>query len=55
MKPGEGTQAAYEVIREEVSRLDEDRVLSTDIEAVKNLLKSGEILAAVETRVGELN
>ncbi|MBC8246755.1 MAG: histidine ammonia-lyase [Deltaproteobacteria bacterium] len=55
MKPGEGTQAAYEVIRGKVSRLDEDRVLSTDIEAVKNLLKSGEILAAVETQVGELN
>ena len=55
MKPGEGTQAAYEVIREEVSRLDEDRVLSTDIEAVKNLLKSGEILAAVEAKVGRLN
>ena len=55
MKPGEGTQAAYEVIRGKVSRLDEDRVLSTDIEAVKNLLKSGEILAAVEAKVGQLN
>ena len=55
MKPGEGTQAAYEVIRGKVSRLDEDRVLSTDIEAVKKLMKSGEILAVVEARVGELN
>ena len=55
MKPGEGTEAAYTVIRREVSRLDEDRVLSTDIEAVKNLMKSGEILAVVEARVGELN
>ena len=55
MKPGEGTQAAYEVIRGKVSRLDEDRVLSTDIEAVKRLLQSGEILAAVEAKVGRLN
>jgi len=35
--------------------LDEDRVLSTDIEAVKRLLQSGEILAAVEAKVGRLN
>ena len=55
MKPGEGTQAAYSVIRKTVPRLDEDRVLSSDIEAVKNIMKSGEILDAVEAKVGRLN
>lgn len=54
-KPGEGTQAAYEVIRGVVPRLDNDRVLSSDIATVKNLLKSGKILAAVEAKVGKLN
>ena len=55
MKPGEGTEAAYSVIRGEVPRLDEDRVLSSDIETVNNLMKSGRILDAVEAKVGKLN
>ena len=55
MKHGEGTDAAYQTIRGEVSRLDADRVLSTDIDAVRGLIKSGKILAAVEAKVGTLN
>jgi len=55
MKPGEGTEAAYTMIRGEVPRLDEDRVLSSDIEDANNLMKSGKILAAVEAKVGRLN
>ena len=54
MKPGEGTMAAYNVIRETVSHLENDRVLSKDIEAVKGLMQSGKILQAVEAKVGKL-
>lgn len=54
MKPGEGTLAAYNVIRGNVSHLENDRILSKDIEAVKSLLRSGKILEAVEGKVGEL-
>ncbi|MDY6789819.1 MAG: histidine ammonia-lyase [Thermodesulfobacteriota bacterium] len=54
MKPGEGTMAAYNVIRGPVSHLDSDRVLSKDIEAVKGLMRSGKILQAVEQKVGAL-
>jgi len=54
MKPGEGTMAAYNVIRGTVSHLDSDRILSKDIEAVKSLMRSGKILEAVEEKVGEL-
>jgi histidine ammonia-lyase len=54
LKPGEGTLAAYRVIREAVPHLDSDRVLSTDIAAVKGLMRTGKILAAVENRVGAL-
>ncbi|MCG3137313.1 MAG: Histidine ammonia-lyase [Phycisphaerae bacterium] len=53
-KPGKGTQAAYEVIRRHVPRLVEDRVLHPDIEAIRKLIKSGEILDAVEKTVGPL-
>ena len=54
MKPGEGTMATYNVIRDTVSHLDSDRILSKDIEAVKSLMRSGKILEAVEEKVGEL-
>jgi len=54
IKPGEGTMAAYNVIRSTVSHLDSDRILSKDIEAVKSLMQSGKILEAVEDKIGEL-
>ena len=54
MKPGEGTLAAYQAIRRMVSHLDKDRIISTDIAAVKQLMRSGKILNAVEKQVGEL-
>jgi histidine ammonia-lyase len=54
MKPGEGTLAAYRVIREAVPHLDRDRVLSPDIQKVLDLIKEGTLLEAVESRVGAL-
>jgi histidine ammonia-lyase len=54
LKPGEGTLAAYQAIREEISHLDSDRIISEDIAAMKTLLRSGKILAAVEKKIGEL-
>ena len=54
MKPGKGTQAAYEVIRKHVARLDEDRPLYDDINKLKEVVDSGEILDAVERAVGTL-
>jgi len=54
MRPGRGTLVAYRVIREAVPHLDRDRVLSRDIEAVLDLVRSGRILEEVEAAVGEL-
>jgi len=54
MKPGKGTLAAYQAIRQSVSHLDKDRIVSTDISAVKQLMRSGKVLAAVEKKVGVL-
>jgi histidine ammonia-lyase len=54
MKPGEGTLAAYRAIRQNVSHLDKDRIISTDIDAVKQLMRSGKILKAVEKQIGQL-
>ena len=54
MKPGEGTLAAYTVIRNAVPHLDADRILHKDIDAVKQLMRNGQILDAVEKKVGKL-
>jgi histidine ammonia-lyase len=54
MKPGEGTLAAYTEIRKAVCHLDNDRILSVDIAAVKELMRSGKILQAVEKKIGKL-
>jgi histidine ammonia-lyase len=54
LKPGEGTLAAYQAIRRVISHLDTDRFLAPDIDAMRELMRSGAILAAVEERVGEL-
>ena len=53
--PGKGTQAAREVIRKHVKHLDVDRPLYPDHNAMKVLVSSGEILAAVEQAVGPLD
>jgi histidine ammonia-lyase len=55
MKPGEGTIKAYRLIRDTVPHLEEDRVLSKDIEAVVELMRSGNMLEEVETAVGKLH
>ena len=55
MQPGDGTKAAYEVIRKVVPHLEKDRILSEDIRRVMELICSGEILTAVEKAVGPLN
>jgi len=54
IKAGDGTLAAYEVIRNRVDYMKEDRILSTDIAKVKELLKDGSIVKAVENKIGVL-
>ena len=52
--PGLGVQAAREIIRKYVTHLDEDRPLYPDHTRMMSLVKSGEILEAVEKVVGSL-
>ena len=53
-RPGEGVRAAHEVIRRHVDHLDEDRPLFPDHDRMAALVRSGEVLEAVEAAVGEL-
>jgi histidine ammonia-lyase len=52
--PGKGVNIARQVIRSHVSHLDEDRPLHRDHNAMKALVRSGEILDAVEAAIGSL-
>jgi histidine ammonia-lyase len=54
VKPAPATQAAYEVIRTHVKKLEEDRPLHEDINTLARVVKQGEILEAVESVVGRL-
>ncbi len=53
--PGKGVHAAHAVIRKHVAHLDEDRPLYPDHDRMKALVKSNEILEAVEREVGSLS
>jgi histidine ammonia-lyase len=54
LKPGKGTSVAYELIRDKVSFMEEDRPLHPDIKAISQLIRNGELVKAVEDTVGEL-
>jgi histidine ammonia-lyase len=53
-KPGKGNQAAYDIIRKHVDHLGEDRPLYPDHTKMAEVVRSGEILEAVEAEVGSL-
>ena len=53
-EPGPGTIEAYRVIREHVPLLDHDRFLAPEIETAASLVRSGEVLARVEEKIGAL-
>lgn len=54
-KPGKGTQAAYDLIRQNVAFVDEDRPTADDLNTMAELVRSGEILDAVESVIGVLD
>lgn len=52
-KPGAGTFAAYQAIREQISTVEKDRPLHPDMERIAEMIEDRSILDAVETAVGE--
>jgi len=51
LKPSRAIQIAYNHIRKRIQKLDVDRAMYRDIEMMKNMVKSGEIVRAVEKEV----
>lgn len=52
---GEGVEAAYKAVRNVVPFLVKDRQVSIDIEKVEMLIRSGQLISAVEASTGPLN
>ena len=53
--PGKGTGAAYTYLRSIVSHLEDDRLLSPDIEAIHRIILDETLVGKVEEAVGKLN
>lgn len=54
LKPSKPLQVVKNLIRESVPYADKDRVFSQDIQKILGLLKSGQIISALESEVGVL-
>jgi histidine ammonia-lyase len=54
-EPSPSCKAAYDVIRKHVAHLDEDRPLFDDNNAMVDVVRSGEILTAVENVIGKID
>ncbi|HWU43207.1 MAG TPA: hypothetical protein VN132_07215, partial [Bdellovibrio sp.] len=54
LKPAAAVRAALECIRQKVPFAKEDRIFSKDVEAIKDLIHSQELLQVVQKTVGEL-
>jgi histidine ammonia-lyase len=54
LKAGNGSEAAYKVIRSKLSRLIDDRPLYPDIDAVNEIVRNGSIVREVEAAIGEI-
>lgn len=54
LKAGKGADAAHKALRKVVAPLDQDRFMHPDLEAARELVASGALVAAVEQRTGPL-
>jgi histidine ammonia-lyase len=55
LEPAPGTRAARDAVRSRVPFLEEDRELGPDMDAVTDLVRSGELLRAAEAEAGALD
>lgn len=53
-QPGAGTAAVLAAIRDRIPHLNEDRVLSGEIETAADMVRDGTLVAAAAAAVGEL-
>ena len=54
LKPSAGVAIAFESIRQQVPFAQEDRIFATDVKKICELIRTGVLVNAVESRVGSL-
>jgi histidine ammonia-lyase len=54
LEPSSTVLETYNVVRERVPFAEQDRVFSDDIESIKNLIREGRLIGAIQNTVGEL-
>ena len=54
MKGGKGVEAAYRFVRQRVTRLEHDRILYDDIQSLREIVGSDDLITAVERIAGTL-
>lgn len=54
LKPSAGVAIAFELIRQQVPFAQEDRIFATDVKKICELIRTGVLVNAVESRVGSL-
>jgi histidine ammonia-lyase len=54
LQPGQGTLAAYRLIRRHIPRLERDRILAPDLQRAAVLVRGAKVLGAVERAIGHL-
>lgn len=54
VKLGKGTSEAYKIIRKEVPPVDEDRIMYTEMNKLDRMVKTGVLIKAVESAIGQL-
>ena len=52
---GKGTRIAYSIVRDNISKIDDDRIMYKEINKCEDLIKSNIILERVEKEIGKLN
>lgn len=52
---GRGTEIAYNIVREHLSFIEEDKVMYKEIEISEEILKSNKILEEIESKLGQLS
>lgn len=52
---GKGTRIAYSIVRDNISKIDDDRIMYKEINKCEDLIKSNTILEQVEKEIGKLN
>jgi histidine ammonia-lyase len=54
LKPGDGVQAAYKLLRKKIAPLEGDRFLAPDLAAAEQVIIDGSLVAAVHKKIGPL-